>query len=99
MKSKYFLISFLASFLLTRCASTSSEDSLEYASDVTVKKQEAKFERDVKKIFDEIDRNKEKIRTVEEKESLNSKSFEKDDTTGSESFFRQNVLQRFKNEN
>ena len=99
MKSKYYLISFLASFLLTGCSYYSNGDSLDYTSDSVVKKHEAKFERDIQKIFSEIDRNKEKIKTVEEKETLSSSSFEKADTTGSESFFRQNVLQRFKNAN
>lgn len=69
-----------------------------YNDDVIMKKHELKFQKDIKQIFSEIDSNREKIRTVSEKESFENKIVDKVDGTGTENFFRSNVLKRFKNE-
>lgn len=93
-------IIFLLPLLLTGCINTSSEYDAEgrYIGKSTIK-QEMDFDAEVKKIFQDIDNTLLSIKSVEEKQKLEKvPSSAPSDATGSNTFFKKSVLQRFSNE-
>lgn len=94
---KLLISSFFLSILLSGC-SNGSYSYLSAKDDEFIALKEVEFERDLKDIFTEIDNSKESIRTVEEKQKLENRVVEKENSMGAESFFRKTILQRFKNE-